>query len=250
MRTLYFDRGGEDAAGYVLRWRTSTPDAWQYWRLSSFTHFEAGARVAKRVTRRLCASTLRTVAGIAISIASGAPAHGWVLTVTPGTRAIFLQVGNGANNANLGTINVVSVAVPSAAVGSGTAQAMTTDSTQSTSFFDGFAVCNPPAQMYVGGFFRQPSTTAATATVQVASPTNLVSGTDTIPFSQISWTSTANGNATADIPAGSFTGGTQFLVNIPSNRWLENCHVFSYANASVVPAGTFTGRVVYTMTAP
>ena len=206
--------------------------------------------MAKWMTKRLRAGTCRIAAVAAISIAGGVPANAWVLTVTPGARAIFLQVGNGANNANLGTINVVSVAVSSAAVGSGAAQTMTTDSTQSTSFFDGFAVCNPPAQMYVGGFFRQPSTTASTATVQVASPTNLVSGTDTIPFSQISWISTANGNATADIPAGTFTGGTQFLVNIPSNRWLENCHVFSYANAAVVPAGTFTGRVVYTMTAP
>lgn len=176
--------------------------------------------------------------------------YAWVLTVTPGTHAIFLQVGNGANNANFGTVNLVSVIVPAAAVGNGIAQAMTTNSTQANSFYDGYATCNPPAQMYVGSYFRQPSTTASTATVQITSPISLTSGTDIIPFNRISWTSTANGNATADIPAGTFVGGTQFLVNIGSNTWLENCHIFSYANSAVVPAGTFTGRVVYTMTAP
>ena len=98
------------------------------------------------------ASTAWTVAVICIGVASAVPANAWVLTVTPGTRAIFLQVGNGANNANFGTINVASVSVPASAVGSGAAQAMTTNSTQANSFFDGFAVCNPPAQMYVGGF--------------------------------------------------------------------------------------------------
>jgi hypothetical protein len=183
--------------------------------------------------------------------AAALPAHAWVLTITPGTKAIFLQVGNGANSASLATVNVVSVTVPATAVGNAAPQVMTTNSTQSNSFFDNFAVCNAPAQMYVGGFFRQPTTTATVASLQVTSPPSLTSGTDTIPFSQISWTSTANGtNPAADIPAGTFSGGAQFLVNVPSNRWLENCHTFSYANANVVPAGIFTGRVVYTLVAP
>jgi hypothetical protein len=163
---------------------------------------------------------------------------------------VYLQVGNGTANANNTTINLVSVSVPAAAVGNGTALSMTSDSTQSTSFFDNFAVCNPPAQVYVGGFYRQPTTTTTAAVLQVTSPANLTSGADVIPFSQISWTSTANGNAAADIPAGQFTGGTQLLANIPSNRWLENCHTFSYANTNVVPAGTYNGRVTYTLTAP
>ena len=154
-------------------------------------------------------------------MASRAPANAWSLTIAAGPRALFLQVGNGANNANLGTINLVSVTVPAASVGSGAAQAMTTNSTQSASFFDGFNVCSPPAQLYVGGYFREPATTASVATVQLNAPTNLLSGTDTIPFNTISWTSTANVNAFADIPAGTFAGGTQFLVNIASNRWLE-----------------------------
>lgn len=190
---------------------------------------------------------------IACALASSAAltVDAWVLTINPGTRAIYLQVGNGANNANNATINLVSVNVPATAVGNAAPQVMTTNSTAANSFFDNFAVCNVPAQVYVGGYFRQPTTTANVATLQVTSPATLTSGTDTIPINQISWTSTANGtNTAADIPPGTFTGGTQFLVNVPSNRWLENCHTFRYANTAVVPAGTFTGRAVYTLVAP
>lgn len=178
------------------------------------------------------------------------PAQAWVLTVTPGARAVYLQVGNGTANTNNATVNVVNVSVPAGAIGNGIAQVMTSDSTQANSFFDNFAVCNPPAQVYVGGFYRQPSTTATVAVLQVTSPANLLSGADTIAFSQISWTSTANGNAGADIPAGTFNGGTQVLRNITSNTWVENCHTFSYANTNVVAAGIYAGRVTYTLTAP
>lgn len=204
----------------------------------------------KRVPATL---TRRYVLACSLVLALGAPAlaSAWVLTITPGAKAIFLQVGNGTSNANNATINLVSVTVPANAVGNATAQVMTTNSTQANSFFDNFAVCNAPAQLYVGGFFRQPTTTASLASLQVTSPPTLTSGTDTIPFTQISWTSSANGTTAApDIPAGTFAGGAQFLVNVPSNRWLENCHTFSYANTAIAPAGIFTGRVVYTLVAP
>lgn len=182
--------------------------------------------------------------------ALAAPAQAWVLTINPGPRALYLQVGTGSNNANNATINVVSVSVPAAQVGSGTAQPMTSNSTVSTSFFDNFTVCTPPQQVYIGAYFRQPTTTANVASLQVSTPTALTSGADRIDFTEISWTSTALGNPAADIPAGSFTGGTQFLRNVASNRWVENCLIFSYANRALVPAGTFSGRATYTLTAP
>ncbi len=192
----------------------------------------------------------RGALALSASLMVSANAHAWVLTITPGVRAVFLQVGNGTANANNATINLVSVSVPAGAIGNGVAQAMTSDSTQSASPFDNYAVCNPPNQVYVGGFYRQPTTTATVAVLQVTSPANLLSGTDLIPFSQISWTSTANGNTTADIPAGAFNGGTQVLRNITSNSWVENCHTFSYANTNVVAAGVYAGRVTYTLTVP
>jgi hypothetical protein len=154
--------------------------------------------------------------------------------------------GTPLNNAQ---VNVVSVTVPASAVGSGTAQAMTSDSTQAVSFYDNFVVCNPPAQVYIGGWVRTPAGTG-TGVLSVTSPATLTSGTTTIPFSQISWTSTANGNTTPDIPAGAFNGGTQTLRNIAAGNWVENCHTFSYANTNVVAAGTYTGRVTYTLALP
>src|SRR6185436_7553681 len=83
------------------------------------------------------------------------------------------------------TINTVSVTVPAAAVGTGAAQAMTTNSASGTSFYDGFAFCNLPSQLYIGGFYRQTgaNTGSATATVTATSPVNLTNaGGNTIPL--------------------------------------------------------------------
>ena len=183
---------------------------------------------------------------------ANASASAWVLTLTPGPKQLFLMVGVGSPGASTAQVNVVSVTVPAASVGNGTAQAMTSDSTQSTSPYDNYAVCNPPAQVYVGGSYRQPNATtgAASATLQVSTPATLTSGTDSIAFSQIKWSSTANGNAAADIPAGAFNGGTLFLANVPRNVYLENCFTYSYTNDAVVPAGSYTGRAVFTLAVP
>jgi hypothetical protein len=198
------------------------------------------------------------IAALVAALATCAPAAGWVLTIAAGPKAAFLEVGvgsytgfynTGGTPLNNATINVVSVTVPASAVGTGAAQAMTSNSTQANSFYDNFAVCNPPNQVYIGGWVRTPAGTG-TGVLSVTSPANLTSGTNTIPFSQISWTSTANGNAGADIPAGTFNGGTLALRNIAAGTWVENCHTFSYANTAVVAAGTYTGRVTYTLVLP
>jgi glutamate-1-semialdehyde aminotransferase len=78
----------------------------------------------------------------------------------------------------------------------------------------------------------------------------LNNGATTIPVSQISWTSSALGNAAADIPAGTFTGSTQFLANIARNTWVENCFTYSYANTAFVAAGIYTARAVFTLLVP
>ena len=187
-----------------------------------------------------------------MALASGC-ASAWVLTLNPGPKQLFLMVGVGTAGANNTTVNTVSVAVPAASVGNGTALPMTSDSTQANSAWtDAYPVCNPPGQIYVGGSYRQPDSTtgAASATLQVNTPASLTSGADSIPFSQIRWTSTANGNATADIPGGSFNGGTVFLASFARNTFVENCFSYSYANTVVAPAGTFTGRAVFTLAVP
>ena len=183
----------------------------------------------------------------------------YTITITPGPRALYLQIGNGTYTggnynagglpANNGTINVVSLSVPAASVGNGIALAMTSNSTAANSFIDGFALCNVPAQVYVGGWARTP-TGAGTATLTIVTPPTLTSGSDSIPFSQISWVSSGNGDTTLAIPSGTFVGGTQTLTTIAANSWKEECFAFQYANASVPAAGTYSGRAVFTLSLP
>ncbi len=180
-------------------------------------------------------------------------AQAWVLSITAGPRAVYLAVGNATTNADNTTVNLVSTTLLAADVGSGVAKLMTSNSTQANSPLDNFNVCVPGAgQVYIGGFFRLPAASAATAVLQVATPSGLLSGANSIPFDQISWTSTSIGNAgAADIPAGTFvSGGTRFLRNFNANSYVENCHTFTYANATPVAAGVYNGRATYTLTAP
>lgn len=179
----------------------------------------------------------------------------WTLTLGAASRRVYLQVGNGNLNANNTLVNRVTVTVPANQLGTGAAQQMTSNSTQSLSPVDNFTVCAPPIQVYVGGSYQRSNAAngPATALLQVTSPTNLTSaGGDVIPFTQISWTTSAlGGDATPNvIPAGTFTGGTQTLTTIPANRYIENCHTFSYANAALRAAGTYDGRVTYTLSTP
>lgn len=181
--------------------------------------------------------------------------QGWTLTLGAASRRVFLQVGNGTMNANNTQVNQVSVTVPANQLGTGAAQQMTSNSTQSLSPVDNFTVCTPPVQVYVGGSYQRSNAAngPATALLQVTSPANLTSAAgEVIPFTQISWTTSALGGDTTPnvIPAGTFTGGTQTLTTIPANRYIENCHTFSYANAALRAAGTYDGRVTYTLSTP
>lgn len=199
------------------------------------------------------------VAAAALFCVFGAhAAHAYVITITAGPRSIYLQVGaggyagtysSGGTPGNNATINMVSVSVPAAVVGSGAAQAMTSNSNVAQSPIDGFVFCNPPAQVYIGAWSR-PGSGSGVATLTVTSPANLTSGTDTIPFSQISWVMSGNGDTVFQFPNGSFTGATQTLATFPRNTWKEQCMTFSYANSVVAAAGTYTGRAVYTLSLP
>ncbi len=195
---------------------------------------------------------------VAIAASTSNIAQAWVLNVTPGARTVYLAVGNLTANADNATVNRVTLDLPANEVGTGAAQLMNSTtganrSTQAVSPHDNYTVCAPASgQVYVGGFFRLPAASTTTAVLQVSTPAGLTSGVNTIPFSQISWTSTSIGNAgAADIPAGSFvSGGTRILRSFAANTFVENCHTFSYANTVPVAAGTYDGRATYTLTAP
>ncbi|HVZ43448.1 MAG TPA: hypothetical protein VHA82_06515 [Ramlibacter sp.] len=204
---------------------------------------------------------LRPAIAAALGLAVSWPQSSWsyLVGINPGTRSVFLQVGagtmtggtfnNGGTPGNNATINSVSVTVPAASLGTGSL-AMSTNSNVTTSPWDGFTFCSVPQQVYVGGFYRTPGT-GGNATLTVTSPANLTSGGNTISFNNISWVSGGNGDASPTIPSGTFAAGTtQTLLSIARNNWFESCLAFSYANASLAPAGTFTGRVTYTLTTP
>lgn len=187
-------------------------------------------------------------------------ASAYTVTIGTGPKAAYLRIGDGTmtgGNYNAGgtpadntTVNLVSVTVPAASVGNATAQAMT-GTGRVTSDWDGFAFCNA-GQTYIAAFFRLPTNPNQSATLRVNTPVNLTSaGGDTIPITQISWTSSGNGDTGAQpFPAGTFTGGTQTLATLLRNTWAESCHSFSYANAAIRAAGTYNARATYTLATP
>lgn len=209
--------------------------------------------------RALRPSTLKCLASACVVLlccAEMASAHAWSLTVNAASRRVYLHVGNGTFDGNNGTINLVQVAVPFNLVGNGAAQAMTSNSTQNISLQgDGYNTCPTPAsQVMIGASYRRSNAAngPANATLSVSSPASLTNAAgDNIPFSQISWTVSAPGSGVPNvIPAGTFNGGTQTLATVPANRHIENCHTYSYANSAVVAAGTYNGRVTYTLSSP
>jgi hypothetical protein len=182
-------------------------------------------------------------------------AHAWSITLAAASRRVFLHVGNGTAERDNGTVNRVSANLTGAQLLSGAPQAMTSDSTQSASLYDGYNTCPTPAsQVIIGASYRRSNANngPASATLRVTSPANLVSAAgDTIPFGQISWTVSAPGSGVPNvIPAGTFNGATQTLATIPANTYIENCHSFSYANSAVRAAGTYNGQVTYTVSSP
>src|SRR5258708_40272526 len=143
-------------------------------------------------------------------------ASAYTATLTPASPLmVYLQVGvgsftnnylNGGQPGNNTTISTVSATVPSAAVGNGTAQPMTTNSTATQSYWDGYTYCSVPGQLYIGGFYRTTGAATAAALVTATVPAALTDATgDTIPFSKIRWTSSGNGDSWPHpLPAGTF----------------------------------------------
>lgn len=205
----------------------------------------------------------RSVGAALLCVMSGAACAYTATLSAASPMTVFLQVGvgtftnppyiDGGQPANNTTINTVSASIAAGVAGTGTAQTMTTNSTQATSYWDNYSYCNVPGQIYIGGFYRTTggSTTAALVTATVPAALTDTTG-DTIPFSKITWTSSGNGDSGAEpFPAGTFVnGGVQNVGSMASNTWDESCWTFSYLNNTLPPAGTFTGVVKYTLSAP
>jgi hypothetical protein len=191
---------------------------------------------------------LLTTATLTLALLPAA-ASAWVLDIDSGPRRLFLQVGMDS-----ATVNTVSLTVPVNSVGNGTALRLNSNSTQASSPYDGYTVCQPSQhQVYVGASWRTPNNNFDNAQLRLEAPAALLGGLngDTIPIGELSWTSTALGNSNADIPnVASIGAGLQTLRTVTRNTWIENCLTFFYANTAVRGAGTYTGTLRFSLVVP
>lgn len=88
--------------------------------------------------------------------------------------------------------------------------------------------------------------TNLTATMTATAPASLTSGSNSIPITDISWTSTAIAGApggTTLIPSGSFVAGPQTIVSITTagggNYYAGGALTFYFANTTVYASGTY-----------
>jgi hypothetical protein len=183
------------------------------------------------------------------ALAVSSVAQAFSFDIQPGSRMLYLRIGQGAyqrtgNNFTLGddaTVNELAVVVPAAAVGNAVPQAMamtTADNQPSETCL--------PSEVVVGVLYRR-GNNGAVATL-TATAGVLSSGTGTIPFSQIGWTSSSGGLQA--MASGSFTGTAQAFPSLGANTYFESCLTFRYLNSAMVGAGTYSGSVTYTLSAP
>jgi len=135
-------------------------------------------------------------------------------------------------------------------VGAATGITTVTHNVPATQVGDGTPVEGTPSSILIEASARRANIFSALTTnfiVSVDSSTPLSNGTDTIPFTSISWT--AQGE---DIPSGNFTGSSAQVILPPTRAfWLvRDWHTFFYNNTQIVPYGTYTGRVTYTVSVP
>jgi hypothetical protein len=107
---------------------------------------------------------------------------------------------------------------------------------------DGTPITGTPDDVLIEASARP---TSFIITVDSSSP--LSNGTHTIPFTDISWTAKKG-----DIPSGRFNGmSTQVILQpSPGMQKVKDWLTFIYDNTRVVPYGTYTGSVTYTVSVP
>jgi len=143
-------------------------------------------------------------------------------------RLLFLQVGTGTLLAANGTIDMITFTPGVSVIGNGTP---VTATAASGNLFNGQVTVRIISN--VGG-----------VTLAATGPANLVSGSDTIPWTQISTAITGGAtHPTINGSNASFTAASG-VVNI-NGTW-----TYSYLNTITPAAGTYTGQVLYTATSP
>ena len=95
-------------------------------------------------------------------------------------------------------------------------------------------------------------TVTANSAMGMSCTTAASCGATTIPFDTVSWTvgNTAKADG-GDVQPGQFDmSSAQPIARFASARQLKSTLLFRYANTTVYPAGTYTGRVTFTASMP
>jgi hypothetical protein len=143
-------------------------------------------------------------------------------------RFIFLQVGTGTLLAANATIDSIDFTPAVAVVGNGTSVPATAGSGN---------LGNGSVTVRIIG-------NAGNVSLAATGPANLTSGSNTIPWTQISTAITGGAtHPTINGANATFTAASG-VVNI-NGTW-----VYSYVNSVTPAAGTYTGQVLYTATTP
>jgi hypothetical protein len=183
------------------------------------------------------------------------------LLTTPAQAESSFVVGTGSAAANL-NFKVVIPRVLFLGVGTGAATTpMATNSTKDTLTFDyttnaaalgtgaaAASVTNNGPVPAGGGFPVRVFGNGGQITLTTTNPVSLTSGTDTIPFTQI--TATSSDATNLAVPA--LTGGTSTPVLSTGTKVTDRSATWTYAysNSTVAPAGTYNGTVTYTASMP
>lgn len=202
-------------------------------------------------------------------------ANAFTANIAPGGKSLYLRVGDGRFTAEPycgtdfwsrlffcawpvaanwefdpgayrnGNFATVSATVPAATLGNGTPVTMSADTADGQSHYDDRPFC-APGDLYVGGFYRRPGNTPFVAELAINVPPVLTNAAgDTIPISEIFWTSTE-----AALPGRSLASGNQIIAQFPANVWQESCQRFFYRNTTVPAPGTYRATVIYTLSTP
>jgi hypothetical protein len=149
------------------------------------------------------------VAAVTVNIAAGAP-------------RISLRVGAAG-----GAISLVTFTLTATTAGNG-------------------AAINGAPNIRIIAEARAVAANTRTATLTVNSTTAMTSVPNSIPMTELSWTT----NDVA-LPAGTFSGGPgQSLTSFMNSRRRTTMHTFRYANTQIYPSGTYNGQVTYTLAMP
>lgn len=138
-------------------------------------------------------------------------------------------------------------------VGAPTGVTTVTHNVPATQIGDGTPIEGAPASVIIEASARRATRRASRRTrfiISVDSSTPLNNGTSTISFTNISWIAQDGGNR--GIPSGNFDGSPAQVILPPTRaRWLvRDWHTFYYNNTQIVPYGTYTGSVIYTVSVP